>query len=153
MVARGGSCKRQFTLSEAQETLFMSMQEKKQPVALTCPLCGRTWLKTFAESKETQSHPQYRCPVSHCSGWVDYIQPQRSKPFWGCGACGSRWFDVENLFKEIQAITVCHTYRKRCYTRTSSGKWLPVPLSKQPSDYEEKVEREPYGEQGDFRRG
>lgn len=107
----------------------------------------------FEKEEEDSSHPQYRCPVSHCAGWVDYIAEPKAKPFWGCGACGSRWLDVKNLYKEMQAIAAQYPYRRKCYKKAAGGKWLPVPLAQQPVDYEERVEREPFDKKDSFNRG
>lgn len=146
-------CKRVFTLTKDQEKLYESKRAANQPLALGCPLCGRTWMMTFAQQKADKAHPQYRCPVSHCAGWVDYITAARAKSFYGCGACGSRWLNVENLYKEIAAMVALHPYRKECYRKVAGGKWKPVPLAHQPRDYEERVEREPFDEKDDFVRG
>jgi hypothetical protein len=143
-------CKRVFNLTKDQEKLYESKRAANQPLALGCPLCGRTWMMTFGQGKADKAHPQYRCPVSHCAGWVDYITAARAKSFYGCGACGSRWLNVEDLYKEIAATVALHPYRKECYRKVAGGKWQPVPLAHQPRDYEERVEREPFDEKDDF---
>jgi len=100
-------CKRVFNLTKDQEKLYESKRAANQPLALGCPLCGRTWMMTFGQGKADKAHPQYRCPVSHCTGWVDYITAARAKSFYGCGACGSRWLNVENLYK-VSVLTLFH---------------------------------------------
>jgi hypothetical protein len=146
-------CKRLFTLTKEQEALYESKRAANHPLALGCPLCGRTWMLTFAKQEKEEAHPQYRCPVSHCAGWVDCITAPKAKPFWGCGACGARWLDVENLYEEISAMAARYPYRKKCYKKAAGGKWLPVPLAEQPGNYEEQVEQEPFDKKNDFVRG
>ena len=50
-------CKRVFTLSKEQEELYESNRAANQPLALGCPLCGRTWMMTFAKPEEEKAHP------------------------------------------------------------------------------------------------
>jgi transcription elongation factor Elf1 len=147
------SCKREFALSKPQETLYEVQRRKKQPVALECTLCGRAFMVTFAAEPKGTEHPQFRCPVSHCAGWVDHIEQGRRKAFWGCGSCGSQWFKIENLFREIEAMVKRHAYRRKCYIKRATGGWLPAPPERQPSNYETLVEREPFEDSQDFVRG
>ena len=47
----------------------------------------------------------YRCPVSACAGYVSFNEEsEEDDEFWGCGECGSIWFDKENLLSEIDQI-------------------------------------------------
>lgn len=100
------------------------------------------------------STPTYRCPVSACAGWVDFIEEveEDDEPFWGCGECGSAWYKKSNLLKEIDAIVQTFPYRKSCY-RKAKGEWLPADPDKTPDDYEERVENEPDDEADDYIRG
>src|SRR5512145_749001 len=147
------ACKRQFTLTKSQQKLVESQRGARQLAALTCPLCGKTFFLSFAAEKKASTHPQFRCPVSHCAGWVDYITEQKGRPFWGCGECGSQWFDVENLYREIAAIQVSYPYRRKCYKPGKSNEWVSVALEKQPKDYEERVEQEPVDGRNEYVRG
>jgi len=147
------SCKRSFPLGKTDEKRYLANGAKNLPVALECPLCGRAWLAKFAVGPLEKAQPQLRCPVLHCAGWVDHIENQGPKPFWGCGGCGSRWFDLANLHKEISEMVVRYSYRKKCYKKAARGTWLPVPLAKQDGDYEDNVEREPRDKKRSFVRG
>jgi hypothetical protein len=97
---------------------------------------------------EPPSMSTYRCPVSACSGWVDFIEGD-DRPFWGCGECGSLWYQKVNLLKEIEAITRLFPYRNECYSQVG-GEWLPAAHS---DDYERRVEEEPQNQSDDFVRG
>jgi len=99
------------------------------------------------------SKPLYRCPVSGCTGSVDYVDREEDEgPFWGCGECGSIWYKKANLFKEIENIVKKFAYRKKCY-RKSKREWLPAAPDKIPDDYEERVVDEPDDEGDDYVRG
>lgn len=99
------------------------------------------------------STPTYRCPVSACAGWVNFVDGDRKEdPHWGCGECGSIWYKEANLLKEIDKIIKTFAYRKKCY-RKSKGKWLPANPDKIPDDYEERIENEPDDESDEYVRG
>ena len=57
----------------------------------------------------------YRCPVSRCSGWVVLVADPEERSFWGCGECGSVWYNRSKLFEEICKIINRFPYRQRCY--------------------------------------
>ncbi|UVM50373.1 MULTISPECIES: hypothetical protein [unclassified Pseudomonas] len=65
-----------------------------------------------------------------------------SPPFWGCGECGSVWYEESNFQKEITEIIARHPYRGGSYEKIN-GKWLPATLSSEPVNYEELVKKEP----------
>ena len=97
--------------------------------------------------------PTYRCPVSRCSGWVDYVDNEDDeRPFWGCGECGSIWRKKAKLLKEIESIVKTFSYRRKCY-RKSKGEWLPADPDKIPDEYDERGEDEPEDESEDSVRG
>jgi hypothetical protein len=83
---------------------------------------------------------------------VDFIDHGKEEPFWGCGECGSMWYDKANLLKEIEAIVNRFKYRKKCY-RKVKGEWQPADMEKIPDDYEERVENEPEDDATDYVRG
>lgn len=121
---------------ERSDLLFKSKGITK--IFVDCPGCG-TEIRVDRIDKK-KSAINLRCPVSHCSGWVDYIESgfERS-PFWGCGECGSRWIDKMNLFKEIVEITKRYPYRKKCYSKISIQECIPADLKKEGNGYEDRV--------------
>lgn len=86
------------------------------------------------------SEPTFRCPESTCIGWVSLVE-DADETFWGCGECGTVWSDRDELHEAIEAAIEKHPYRKNCYRKTRTG-WNPVPLDKEPEDYEDLVEQE-----------
>ena len=128
-----------------------------EKIAIECPKCHEyTFVNATAivagNDGTVSSQPTYRCPVSCCVGWVDYVDNDKEAPFWGCGECGSIWYKQVELFKEIDKIVKKFSYRKKCY-RKSKGTWLPADPNKIPEDYEERVEDEPEDESDDYVRG
>jgi hypothetical protein len=127
-------------------------------VAIECPHCEEyTAVNPVAiiagKDGTAVSTPTYRCPVSGCAGWVDYVDNDLDEgPFWGCGECGSVWYEKANLLKEIDQIVKKFKYRKKCY-RKSKEEWIPADPDKIPDDYEERVEAEPQDESDDYVRG
>ena len=118
-------------------------------VFIDCPKCKMTLEVKFGAPQMESGYPQYRCPVSQCSGWVNYVEEKRKKPFWGCGECGSKWFDKANLMKEITAIVKKFLYRAKAYKKSAKEIWVPTDPDTQPDSYEDKVEKEPI-DTGDF---
>lgn len=93
----------------------------------------------------------YRCPVSHCAGWVDLIEDKTSS-FFGCGECGSMWYDEKNFQKEITQIISLYDYRAKCYNMIED-KWMPAPFKNEDKNYESLVESEPFDKSKSFIRG
>ncbi len=125
-------------------------------LGIECPRCkDYTMINPTAvvagEDGTAVSTPTYRCPVSACAGFVSFVK-QKTGDFWGCGECGSIWYDSKKLLKEIGAIVKQYPYRKKCY-RKSKGQWVPSNLDKHPEDYEELVGEEPADEAEDYVRG
>jgi hypothetical protein len=85
-----------------------------------------------------------RCPEI---GWVSEID-DGDEHFWGCGECGNVWYERSELDEAIDDIVSQFPYRKKVY-RKSKGTWQPVPLEKEPEDYEELVEAEEEAEGDD----
>jgi hypothetical protein len=131
---------------------------KYKKLGIECPLCEEyTQINPVAvvagKDGTVRSTPTYRCPVSACAGWVDFIDTDEDDgPYWGCGECGSIWYKQANLLKEIDKITKKFAYRKKCY-RKVKGKWAPADPDKIPDTYEERVEREPEDESDEYVRG
>ncbi|KRD08140.1 hypothetical protein ASE21_15710 [Flavobacterium sp. Root901] len=93
----------------------------------------------------------YRCPVSHCIGWVDLIDDDNSS-FFGCGECGSIWYEEKNFQKEITQIISLYEYRTKCYEEIGE-KWLPALFENEDKNYEILVESEPFDKSKSFIRG
>lgn len=81
-----------------------------------------------------------RCPETSCTGWVSEVDDGHEH-FWGCGECGTTWFEQNELDQAITEAIEKHPYRKKCY-RKSKQSWIGVSLEKEPKDYEALVEQE-----------
>jgi hypothetical protein len=133
-------------------------QAKWEELGIECPRCHEyTMINPVAivagKDGAVVSKPMYRCPVSGCAGWVDYVDSDEDEgPFWGCGECGSIWYKKAKLLKEIENIIKKFSYRKKCY-RKCKGEWVPADPDKVPDDYEERVENELQDETDDYVRG
>lgn len=86
------------------------------------------------------SENSLRCPDIGCPGLIAEM-PDGDEHFWMCGECGDVWYDRDELDEAIGKIISQFPYRKKVY-RKSKGTWQPVPLGKEPIDYEELVEAE-----------
>ncbi|WP_124365009.1 hypothetical protein [Pseudomonas sp. R3-52-08] len=141
--ARCQVCNETFELDAQQQKFVAPLVAKGQNfIMIECPSCGSsTQFVKAAESADGSVEPaNYRCPISQCAGWVDLVEePPRS--FWGCGACGSIWYEEKNLQKEITGIVALHRYRASSYKQLD-GRWVPGDLSSEPENYEELVEKE-----------
>ncbi|MDQ0737607.1 hypothetical protein [Pseudomonas sp. W4I3] len=147
-------CHKTFGLDAQQLKLVEPMVAKGQRfIMIECPKCGSSTQYVKAEDPVATSHPaqNYRCPVTQCVGWVDLID-EKARPFWGCGECGSVWYEEKNLQKEITGIVALHPYRARSY-KQQNGKWIPGDLNAEPDDYEEMVGKEPTDEHDGLVRG
>jgi hypothetical protein len=114
-------------------------------IMLTCSLCGRS----FAINPISMEPPDIptkkigeglRCPCKTCSGYISYIED--SPGFWGCGECGSTWFNKDDLFRDIENISKQYSYRQKVYIKDKKFCFLPVDLEKEPKNYEKLVENE-----------
>lgn len=81
-----------------------------------------------------------RCPEIGCTGWISEVD-DGDEHFWGCGECGNAWYERGELDEAIGNIISQFAYRKKVY-RKSKGSWQPMPLEKEPENYEELVEAE-----------
>ncbi|WP_348749476.1 hypothetical protein [Pseudomonas rhodesiae] len=142
--ARCQICDKIFALDAQQHKLIAPMIAKGQRfIMIECPCCGSSTQYVKAEEfLPPQTDVQnYRCPVTQCAGWVDFID-EPTRPFWGCGECGSVWYEEKNLQKEITSIIALYPYRASSY-KQMNGKWVPGDLRSEAANYEELVEKEP----------
>ncbi len=125
-------------------------------LGIECPVCEKYTnfnpTAFMAGESATTSAAAYRCPVSCCVGFVSLVDDADEEPFWGCGECGSIWYDRAKLFAEITAIVEQYPYRKSCY-EGKNGEWLPGDPDKEHADYEDRVYDEPEDESEDYVRG
>ncbi|MGY2398391.1 hypothetical protein [Pseudomonas sp. SDO5271_S396] len=152
--ARCQVCDKTFELDAHQQKLIAPMVAKGQRfIMIECPACGSSTQYIKAEAPVENHHfaQNYRCPITQCAGWVDLID-ENTRPFWGCGECGSIWYDEKNLQKEITDIVALHPYRARSYIQRD-GKWIPGDLNSEPANYEKLVEKEPADNQDELVRG
>lgn len=149
-------CGAEFTPTREQMAFIKRAKSKGMTlIMLECPNCPSHVAYNPQTGKPPRAHREavYRCPVSHCTGNVSHVDhDDDEEPFWGCGECGSIWYDKDNLLKEIDAIVKRFAYRRKCY-RKVHGKWAPAERAREPSHYEEMVEQEPWDETDDFVRG
>lgn len=135
-------CKLSFELSQKEEIrLGNNVKAQMEEFYTRCPHCDAKFTIVIEEIEFKTIN--YRCPISGCAGWVDYIESGYPEtPFWGCGECGSRWRKKESLFAEISEIVKKYKYRKKSYILQKDGTYLPSDLSAETPDYDEKVEKE-----------
>lgn len=148
------TCHRTFTLSNQQAILVTDMLKRNLNfIMIECPLCGlATNYKAENETMQKLIQPSpYRCPVSHCSGWVEFID-ENSSGFFGCGECGSMWYEEKNLQKEITHIISLYNYRAKCYEMISY-KWIPASFKNEDKNYSYLVDFEPLDKIKNFIRG
>ncbi|WP_339472169.1 hypothetical protein [Pseudomonas sp. EL_65y_Pfl1_R83] len=142
--ARCQVCKTIFELDAQQQKFVASLIAKGQRfIMVECPSCGSStqYIKAEEAVEDSRQVANYRCPITQCTGWVDLID-EKTRPFWGCGECGSLWYEEKNLQKEITSIVALHPYRAHSYEQLN-GKWVPAVLSSEPENYEALVEQEP----------
>lgn len=147
-------CKETFELNAQQQSFVLPLVEKGQRfIMIECPCCGSStqYVKTADSVQNQNQDVNYRCPITQCTGWVDFIDTH-SPPFWGCGECGSVWYEERNFQKEITEIVTRHPYRAGSYEKIND-KWLPASLSSEPANYEELVKKEPPDEHDELVRG
>lgn len=118
-------------------------------IMMECPKC---YADIAWKPVEKKKGVPYRCPVSHCGGWVSYVENFDDGKFWGCGECGATWRSNEGLMRDISSIQEKYEYRKTCYIK-EAGSWAPGDLNNEVEGYEELVESEEYDEKNDFDRG
>lgn len=150
-------CHRTFTLSHQQAILVTDLLKRNLNfIMVECPLCGfatnyKAENETIQNINITVSPSSYRCPVSHCSGWVDFINEETSE-FFGCGECGSIWHEEKNFQKEITDIISLYDYRAKCY-EIILDKWMPSAIKNEDKNYEKLIECEPFDKSKSFIRG
>lgn len=150
------SCHQTFELSNKQINLVTDLLNRGQKfIMLECSLCGLA-TNYQQENDDIQNSAievdsyTYRCPVSHCTGWVELIEDSTSS-FFGCGECGSIWHEEQSFQKEITQIVSLYNYRAKCY-KMIENKWTPSPLENEDKNYETLVESEPFDKKKSFTR-
>lgn len=150
-------CKLRFALPFAKSLEMAELIEGTMTVDVECPECDFIIAciprEVLAQQATDRSEEEaYRCPVSRCAGYVVYVDGEDEDPFWGCGECGSIWYNQQTLFRDIARIVQRFHYRRRCY-RNVKGEWRPGDPTKEPRDYDRKVESEPEDDSDEFVRG
>jgi len=147
------NCGKDFTPTSEQMKFIKESKAKGMELTIfECSHCHRsTFYNPQTGKAPVKKEVVYRCPVSRCTGDVSFVKDDES-PFWGCGECGSIWYQKDNLLKEIDSIVERFKYRRKCYKRVR-GKWVPADPAKEPSDYRESVESEPEDQLGEYVRG
>jgi hypothetical protein len=139
-------CKGEFVPSRDQLERIVSSKDRGMVfIMLTCPLCDRSFainpISTQAPDMPTrQIGDGLRCPHKTCCGIIAYVEDSPS--FWGCGECGSTWFNKDDLFRDIDNISKQYVYRRKVYIKDKNFHFLPVDLAKEPKNYEKLVEKE-----------
>jgi uncharacterized Zn finger protein len=149
-------CGQAFEPTKSDQRLVNAGIKKKMTLVMVeCQHCYKYAAidpRMLGASTTHQISPQqvpdlYRCPTSHCTGWVADISdvPTESgkKVKWGCGECGNVWKDDAALQRAISSIVARAPHRAAVYHQQGKN-WLPVELKAQPVDYETTVESEPY---------
>jgi len=147
-------CDDTFELDAQQQKFVAPLIAKGQKfIMIECPSCGSStqYINVVETVKSSDQTASYRCPITQCTGWVDLID-EEARPFWGCGECGSVWFEEKNLQKEITSIVALHPYRAFSYKKLN-GKWTPGVLSSEAESYDKLVEQEPVDDHDALVRG
>ena len=143
-----GFCGRTYEASSGLENAFREWRSRRLRYGrLTCEKCGKNGpldIRAARIHQPVAGPPpnQYRCPVSHCDGWVEHVK-WRAKKIWRCGECGGEWATQADLFAHLEAVMKRYPYRKKVYRRVKDG-WESVKLTEEPSNYEERVYKEPF---------
>ncbi|MDR3322843.1 MAG: hypothetical protein LBS89_01390 [Zoogloeaceae bacterium] len=138
-------CKCEFVPSPDQmEHLKNSQSKGMKFIMIACSLCGRSFPMNPMSTKSPDANKKIgdglRCPCKTCSGIISYVEDATG--FWGCGECGTVWFDKNDLFREIENISRRYSYRRKVYVKDKNFGFLPVDLEKEPKNYENLVESE-----------
>ncbi|MDN5395687.1 MAG: hypothetical protein L0G39_16100 [Chryseobacterium sp.] len=138
-------CKETFTASPDQMAFISDSQKKGMRfIMLECLSC----YSSFSLNPMTMEQPipkkkadedGLRCPCNSCYGLLSYVDD--SKPFWGCGECGTVWFSKADLFQSITNSIEKYPYRAKVYTKKGNN-FHPVPLENEPENYEDVVAQE-----------
>ena len=125
-------------------------------LGVECPKCGKYTnfnpTAYMAGKSATVAAAPYRCPVSCCAGFVSQIEDDDEGQYWGCGECGSIWYEQQKMLDEITEIVKRFKYRRKSY-RKSRGKWFPGDIEKEVGGYEDRVYEEPEDESDEYVRG
>jgi transcription elongation factor Elf1 len=97
-------CEKRFEPAAVQQKLVDEARAKGMHlIMLQCPNCGMSaaYDPTTGQPAADDDAPGLRCPVSGCAGIVSHVEDLEDKrPFWGCGECGSIWYDERKLQAE-----------------------------------------------------
>lgn len=117
-------------LSGQHKQLIDSLAAKGASLAMVdCPRCQRS---VPVELREEAKGEQWKCPMSHCDGWVNEISIDADH-FWGCGECGCCWKKQENLIRDITASIKKFPYRAVFYQQ-ANGTLRPSAVTAFPGD-------------------
>jgi len=141
-------CGQQFEpLPNEQKTIEQIQSNGGKIAMVSCTLCKKTFVLNLCNltEKEKNTEIPFLCPVSHCGGWVSYVDDlDGSKSFYGCGECGQVWADRIELENDITASIEIWPYRKSAYMPINSGGWSPVEYKNIPSELFCFIESEPF---------
>lgn len=159
MKLRCQNCQNEFDLSSEQERLISkSIKNGQTFLVLECPICSKH-LALNPQSIEgniqenTLKEELIFCPVGKCGGWVSHVKENGSgEDFWGCGECGSIWYEKKNLFIDVEKIISQYPHRKEFYKKTDFG-WSSPSIENLPVNYEELILSEEDGMGDSFVRG
>lgn len=140
------------TDADQEQKIAKALQIGWTSLPFICSNCKRQYIGEFTKQDNQTSQNHFRCPVSHCAGWISYIE-QDGHCVYACGECGSFWKEKNILFNEIIEITAKFPYRKKSYRFSSNGDITPVPLENEETSYEEQVETEPFDSLNVYERG
>jgi uncharacterized Zn finger protein len=135
---------------EQQDFIIQSTSKGMNLIMLECPKCGKLFpINPILSGEVTipESKP-LRCPVPRCVGLVSKIDDDNTS-FYGCGECGSIWYDKKNLYAEILNIIEIYPYRDSEYIMKGEA-ILP---SLEIKDYEIQVLKEKEEKRQGFVRG
>ena len=151
------SCRKSFAPSPEQQKFLESAKLKNIAfIALKCPNCGMSFGYDIKQSSEETNKPEtWKCPISHCDGWVVHVDLDKKYSDgglqWACGECGSFWRSKDNLIKEVREIIKKFPYRSVFYDDIN-GQIMPSSVIWFPGS-DEKIESEPYDTHDDYERG
>jgi hypothetical protein len=146
-------CTKEFVPTKEQQNFILSAKEKGMKfIMIKCPNCAKSFpFNPILLGEYNPENKAIQCPVPRCVGFVSFINDEK-KNFYGCGECGSIWYDKKNLNKEIKVIIEKYSYRTNVYSINNEA-IEPVPLDQEPKDYENWVSKEEEEKRKNFVRG
>lgn len=138
-------CKKFFTATKEQDEFIADAQKKGMSfIMIRCPHCATSY-PLNPQSMELpltdmeENSVDFRCPKKTCCGVISHIDDH--PPFWGCGECGSVWFDINELYKDIELILEKFPYRAIAY-RLENNKYYPALTQPSVREYEDMIQNE-----------